>query len=533
VPRRPVRAALAAAALAILACQGGRRGPPPERFLPAAVRAVVIVPETGRAASELADLHASVAAFPGVGGLAGGRGALAAQLGFDPLDPDALADAGVDRRRGAALALVDRPRAQAGPAIATLVVLPARDAPRLESLLVRLARDRMGAVERSAETRAGITAVVFRRPGSAAPSLTYTIVDRTALLTTHPAGPALVADAASLQEQASLAEAPAWKAARGALGEDVAALAFVPAGSPFLAGAWPLKDGVALGVSARSNGLVARAAILLGARAPSFRALAAEAAAAELPALDPRAQLVARWNGDFGALGRKLVPALPRQDRARFAARGIDLERDVFDLLAPGGAIALSLPAALDVVGLTAAAVRSDPLRALEFEAVLPVKDSDRAEAVSARLVARRKRPPSAGEVHRLRTASGEIAWVVEPGERRILAAGGAAGKLDALAARLAAGEGYRPPTAAAEAALSGKVGGAVLDAPRLVAAVRAMPPESFGTGPSGFVMRSLVERIVEPAARLVAVSLRAELAEGALVLSADVEARIDLGERR
>jgi hypothetical protein len=58
-----------------------------------------------------------------------------------------------------------------------------------------------------------------------------------------------------------------------------------------------------------------------------------------------------------------------------------------------------------------------------------------------------------------------------------------------------------------------------------VVAAVREMPEEAFGTGPSGFVMRSLVDRFLDPAARLSALSLRADLAQGALVLALEVEA--------
>jgi hypothetical protein len=67
----------------------------------------------------------------------------------------------------------------------------------------------------------------------------------------------------------------------------------------------------------------------------------------------------------------------------------------------------------------------------------------------------------------------------------------------------------------------------------RLVAAVRALPDEAFGSGPSGFVMRSLVERVVEPAARLAAISIRADLSEGALVLALEVEARPLTAEAR
>jgi hypothetical protein len=497
------------------------------------VRAAVVVPAAGRAAEALAALHASVSGFPGAGELAGARGALAAQLGFDPLDREALADAGVDPRRGAAVALLDEPGSRGGPARASLVVLPASDAPKVERLLARIARDRLGATERVAESQGGVAAVVFRRPGTTAPALTYAVVDRTTLLTTHPSGPALVAGAAALEPAASLAESPGWKIARAALGDGVAAVAFVPAGSRLLAGVWPLADGVGLGLSAASGRLTARAAVLLGAREASFRALAADGRAApHVARLDPEAPLVARWDGDFATLGRKLVPMIGARDRERLARRGVDLERDLFGVLAPGGALALSVPAWLALGGLTGETARTDPLRALEFEAILPYREGADPAAAAERLAravgaARRGRGPET-DVARLATPSGEIAWKVDREAGRILAAGGRPGRIDALAARLAggAGPGWKAPTADAGAALSGGLGGAALDVGRLVASVRALPDEAFGTGPSGFVMRSLVERVVEPAARLAAVSLRAELADGALVVALDVEAR-------
>jgi hypothetical protein len=530
---RPIRAALLLAALAILGCERGRGGPPPERFVPAAVRAAVVVPATGRAAEELAALHASISGFPGAGELAGARGALAAQLGFDPLDREALADAGVDPRRGAAVALLERPPARGQPASASLVVLPASDAPKVERLLARIARDRLGATERAAETHGGVTAVVFRRPGTPAPALTYAVVDRTTLLTTHPSGPGLVATAAALEPAASLAGSAAWKTARAALGERAAALVFVPAGSRLLEGAWPLADGIALGLSAGPGRLLARAAVLLGAREPSFRALAADGRAApQVGRLDPGAPLVARWDGDFSALGRKLVPMVGAGDRARLERRGVDLQRDVFDVLAPGGALALSVPAWLALGGLTAESTRTDPLRALEFEAILPYREgvdpAPGAERLARALgAARRGRGDDAG-IARLSTPSGEIAWHVDREARRLVAAGGKPGRIDALLARIAGegGAGWKAPTGDAGEALSGGLGGATLDVGRLVASIRALPDAAFGTGPSGFVMRSLVERIVEPAARLAAVSLRADLADGALVLALDVEAR-------
>lgn len=530
----PRRLHVALAALAVLACQGGRRGPPPERFVPADAATAVVVPETGRAARELATLHASVARFPGAGEIAGARGALTAQLGFDPLDPEALEDAGLDAHRGAAIASLDRPLGPKGePVRRVLVVLPVDDAARLEALLVRLARDRLGATERSAESHGAASVVVLRARGGVAPALSYAVVQRTAIVCTGPGGQAAVAEAAGLAAEASLAESQGWKVARRALGEKVAAVSWVPPRSPLLAGMWAVKDGLAVGVSAAPGRLLARIAVLLGAREPSFRALAAAGEAAKaLVFLDPRAQLAARWDGDPAALGRKLAPLLPAPERARLAARGLDLERDLLALLAPGAAVTVSLAPGLDLGGLTTEVARRDPLRVVEFEALLPVKDAAAAEVASERLSgpgARGKRlARPEGGVFRLRTPTGEIAWQVDADARRIVAAGGRPGRLEALLARLDAGEGYRAPTPGAEAALAGGLGGAVLDPGRLVAAVRAMPDESFGSGPSAFVMRSLVGRVLEPAGRLAAVSLRADLAEGALVLALDVEARAE-----
>jgi hypothetical protein len=70
----------------------------------------------------------------------------------------------------------------------------------------------------------------------------------------------------------------------------------------------------------------------------------------------------------------------------------------------------------------------------------------------------------------------------------------------------------------------SGGLGAVVFDTRNAAASVRALPPEAFGTGPTGFVMRSLVERFVEPAERIEAASLRATVEPGALVLALEVQ---------
>lgn len=523
--RRLLPAVAAALVLALVGCRGRRAGPPPERFLPADVRVAVVVPEAGRAARQLAALHATLSEFPGATDLAAARGALAAQLGLDPLDPAGLRDAGVEPRRGAALALLARPTGPGSSRGAPLLVLPVGDQERLEALLARLARERLGAEVRGLEPRGPVTPVSFRRAAGDPPALTYLVVEHTALVAPGPSGPDVVAEAAGLAEERSLARSGPYAAARRAAGDEIAALAFAPPGSPLLGGIPALRDGAALGFEAHGRALRARLAVPLGDRAESFRALLGDGAAARVVArLAPGAALVVRWDGAPDALARRLLPRLPPAERARLAARGVDPDRDLPGLLGPGAAAAAWLSPALDLAGLGEAALRADPLRLVRFEAVAPLADPGRARALSERLApARRGRAPRDG-AFRLPTPSGEIAWRVE-GERLLLA-GGPAGALDELAARVAGdGPGWRAPTEAAGAALSGGLGGAVLDAQRLVASVRALPQEAFGTGPSGFVVRSVVDRFLDPAARLAALSLRADLAEETLVLGLEVEA--------
>jgi hypothetical protein len=529
--------------LAGCSCRGSRAGPPPERFVPASVDLALVVPEAARAAREVAALHAAVASFPGAPDLVQARGALTAQLGFDPLDPDALADAGLDPRRGAAVAAF----AAGGAGTATLLVLPVKDREKLDASFARIARDRLGAAERSSATRGALAVTVFAPAPGAPPALALAIVDRTALVAAGPAAVDLVAAAAVRPPEESLAESAAWKQARGALADRYAAIVFAPPGSRRLAGWWAVKDGLAVATSGGAAGVRIGVAVLLGDREASFRALAADGAARAIVArLDPRSPIALRFDGDPATLGTKLLPMLPRREKAALAARGIDLQRDLFDALAPGAAGAVALFPGLDLTALSEDAVRADPLLVARFEAVLPLKDSALALAASERLAPAprpRRAPhgraaaPAPAPAHdpaggggrrtfRVATPTGELAWTVDAEARRVVAAGGPPGALDALLARLeGAGPGFEPPTKDAAAALAGGLGGVVVDARKLVASVRALPDEAFGSGPSGFVVRSVVGRFLEPAARLSAVSLRAELADGALVLALDAEA--------
>jgi hypothetical protein len=516
--------------LALAACERGGRGPPPERFVPASAGAAILLPELGRAATSLAALQRSLSGLPGAGDRVEWRRSLAEQLGFDPLDPEALMRAGLDPKRGAALAIVPA----AGGALpgrgAALLVLPVSHGTDVAELLSRLARDRLGATERTTSSANGVATTSFRRPGEPSPALSFAIVERTALVATGADGSATVAAAAALAPSAALASDAGFARARAALGGGLVALAWSPPGSAALPAPSGLADGVALGVGPSAGLLVARIAVLPGAHEPALRALAAadrgESGRARLVAgvLDPLAPLVVRWNGDFAALGRILVPRLPASDREALTRAKVDLERDLFGVLRPGGAAAISLAPQIVPGSLSLDAVRRDPLGSVEFEAVVPVgPGADAAVARLAHALAGRSVRPEPGGIARIRTRDGELAWRFD-GER-IAVAGGKHGRLDALLDRLAAGRaGWRPPTESSGTALERGLGGAVLDVPRLVAAIRALPDDAYGGGPSGFVARSLVARMLAPADAVTAVSLRAELAEGALVVTLEVE---------
>jgi len=538
VRRVPALAALlAAVACGAPGCSVEKGGPPPERFLPEGAAVAVVVPEAGRAARELAALHRTLLGFPGTAGLAGLRAALAAQLGFDPLDPAALAGAGIERRRGAGVALVGGDAGE-GAASHALLVLPVSDASRLEDLLVRLGRERLGAALRSGETHGAAALSVLRRGEGEPPALTWAFVERTALVAAGPEGPGLVADAAALDPARALAAAPGFAVARRALGSRDAAIAYLPAGAALLRGVAALREGAALGLSAGEGRLTVRAAIVALERAAALRALPGAGAAGRAALrLSPASALVLRWDGDPAAFGRQLLPLAPARDRAWLAARGVDVERDLLPLLAPGAAASFALAPRAAIGSLSPDLLRADPLALVAFEAVLPVRDPAAAEEVAARLERALRgaqvRDPDPGSdrppprVHRVATPSGELAWTVDRDGGRVLAAGGPPGRLEALRARLAGdGDGFVPPTETARGAFAGGLGGAALDVPRLVASVRALPPEAFGSGPSSFVLRSMVNRLVDPADRLAAVTARAEIEDAALVLAIEAEAR-------
>jgi hypothetical protein len=485
---------------------------------------VIVVPELRRAARELATLEDVASAFPGSAQVPELRRSLTAQLGFDVLDPDGLSGAGIDPRRGLAVGL----ESSSAPAI---VVLPVRDAGALRGLVKRVARERLGA-SHEAPLEGSPSAYTYAPEGGGPPVLALGLAEdgHVAVLAAGPGSPAAVRTALARKAADSLAETAGWRDLRKAFGERYAFLfAFlVPDGSR--AAELPFDHPMAVGLTALPG------SVRLGARVQIDRATAAALpgrgdAKARAGALSPQAPLVLRWDGDPAALGRVLVARVPEHDRRWLADRGFDVQKDLFDLFAPGVAASVSLSPRLDLSDLSDVALRADPLRLVSFELSGEVRDEKAAGPALARLPALfaalqepvgKPRPATVdptGRAGRISLASGEIAWRLEGKELRLV--GGPAGALDALLARKG---GWTAPTKDAATALEGGLGGAVLAPRRLAASVRALPDDAFGTGPFGFVVRGIVDRYLEALETVAAVSVRAEPAEGALLVETRIE---------
>ena len=103
-----MRRALALAvcsSLLLSGCGRKREYPPPDRYVPADAPLAVLVPGLGTAARQAGALYRTIAQAPQAVQLTEAYAALKAQLGFDPLDPRGMEQAGVDPAGAAAAAL--------------------------------------------------------------------------------------------------------------------------------------------------------------------------------------------------------------------------------------------------------------------------------------------------------------------------------------------------------------------------------------------------------------------------------------------
>ncbi len=516
----PIAAALL---LLVTGCARCARPPPPpaDRFVPGDASVAVVIPSLQAAREQATSLLQTLLAFPAAADLGPRLSAVKEQLGLDPLDARGLAAAGLDPSRGAALALDAD-----GPA---LLVLPSGDDGALVATVARLARDRLGAARRVDVTVDGVAVTTFRTAEGAAAALALAARDGSVLVAGGAGGPARVAAASTLPAARSLSGSLPYGRVREALGP-AAILAYLRPGSPQAAGTALLRDGAAVSATASATRLALRAVLLLAPeRREYWRATVAPAAtvAAATPPMPQDAFLVGRFEGDLATVARRALPV--GQVAAPLARAGLDLERDLLPLLAPGATAALALAPTFQVAAVSRGgeAMAADPFQLVHLAAVLHVRDAGRAEALLDRLQRAGPRLGLAvarqGHAPRWRVAHGAAALDVALAGDRLLVAGGP-GRLDALLA--GTGPAYAPPTDAARAALSGGAAGGVLDLERLVASFRALPAAAYGTGPDAFVMRSLADRVIDPASRLVAAAARLDLGQAAATVDLVVDAR-------
>ena len=534
-----MRRALAVAvcsSLLLAGCGRKREYPPPDRFVPADAPLAVLVPGLGTAARQAGALYRTIAQAPQAAQVAEAHAALKAQLGFDPLDPRGMEQAGVDPAGSAAAAL--------GSASSSVLVLPVLDLAKLDATLARLARDRMGATQRVTVQLRGVEVVTFRREGKGPAALGYAAIGPHALLASGPDAPEAVAAAATLPEDRSLWKSPAAARAREALGPGWLVTVLVPAGSTALADLRVARDGAALGIRAESARLGLRLALLLSPeREAWWKALRGDGAVDEgaVALLPPEAALVLRFAGDPAEATRRLEPWLPPEAKKALVAQRLDPVAGLAPALGPGGALSLALAPTFTLTDFSSPRFdlrRVDPFSFVHLDAVLPVRDAAVLRAFVARL--QKAGPRLSLKVVPRGPAAEPTGWTLSWGKAQVglaldgarLLVSGGAHRLAALEARSTGGEGYAAPGPAARTALSSGLGGAVLDVEHMARSVEVLPEEAYGTGPNAVVMRSLVNRYLEPATALSTIALRLELAPGAALVDLDVDGRSDPKQR-
>jgi len=209
----------------------------------------------------------------------------------------------------------------------------------------------------------------------------------------------------------------------------------------------------------------------------------------------------------------------------------IALMKDLISSLGTGSAMGIGvIPPAAD----STAKLMEAPLAAIRAEVLTTLKDPEKmtatiqaaidmasegmapppppAKGKRAKKVAAPAKPDFGKNPWRFPLPGGEIAAAVADGKFALTV--GPAGALEALLART--GTAFKGPTPAADKALRTGSGGMYIDVPRLAAAAKAFPEAAFGEGSEGAMAKSMIDQWSTSAARVLAISVGTELADGA-----------------
>lgn len=452
----------------------------------------------------VADLRAAARSLRVERRLQGYESALTRQLGFDPADPKALADHGLDPEGG--IAVFTLPLGKMGVAAVKVT-----DRDRFEKTALTLLADRADARPGPTRDVSGIpvkTAITadgrlalawaFREDVAILSGGDESAPDRVATAVARRGGTSLLDDPWFSRSRAHVGESPSlllWSSAAGAarLGQDTAGF---PAGA------------LALDVSQTRVALRAfvgfdetRRALLGALRQP-------ENAGGLVADLDPKALLAARASADLPALWKTLkAQGLPRRLddlSARLLAAGVKVEKDVLPLLTGTALLDLRLAPSPDLSTMASLDPRrTNPFQYVRAAVFVPVRDGKKAAALLPAL-ASALGPTLHAQVEPTEV-EGQPAWTVRYhlGEgmtfglhRDVLVlAGGEGAYRDALRRLADHGEGAFGTEAMRKTLADDGSLALALDVRALLSTVRGLPAEAFGGGPNGIVVRSMVGR--------------------------------------
>jgi hypothetical protein len=488
--------------------QEGARAPL-TRYMPANVEAAIVLPDLRVVTERLRILTGlKIATF-----LAGTQGfgtadelvqSLVMQLGVDLRSPEAMARAGVDPARGAAVAFL--------PGDQAFLVFAVHDASMLSNTLTALAKTRLGAGVAATRTEAGVTLTLFSRTASGPPELAVALRDGVALVGAGAAA-ARVATFAALSADASLEKDAALGAGLSRLPAPRDFFVYAPASSSWLR----MRHLPALTVvgTLTPDALSLRADMPWPNTRSSLAALDLKPGPDLLGLLPAEAFAVARFQGDPSALA-PFWPLLVGPSVAEAArAAGFDVKSEVLDNLLPGAVLALAVaPTAKLGTGMPELDVRrTNPFAFVHLVAAAKAKDASKAEATLERVPAVAQRfgahvtPSERGgkKVFLTTYAQGEGTDFALMGDTWVMAA--PVTQLDATLARAAKGGGAGPAAGPAlREALKRTAISAVLDLHQLSESVRALPSEAWGIG--GFAIKATTVRWLDATDDLRAVTL-------------------------
>ncbi len=496
-----------------------------ERLIPSGGHFILAVPNLGALADRAQALLATARGGAGGQQLVAWSANLARQLGFDPLTRDGLKAAGIDPQASLALAA----GGSSGPGV--LVAIPVGDESVLEATVDRLAKDRADARVKSTRSVQGKTVTVLSRASDHAPLFAYAPREGFLLLGVGRDAARDVAQALLLAPEKSIAASPLYLASRQKVGpRDI--YFYLPRSGSKRFGLVP--DVAAVGLKLSAKELAARAYLALpNAQDQAWAATVVGGGAAELAELPRGAPFYLRGGIDWPAVAKQLGQSRDggfSLGMLREAARsnGIDLDEDVLQNLAPGFALSLGLaPKASLATALDFDPRISNPFHTYSLVAVGQVKDAKRAAATLAKLSEALNQCATCGLtvtsaragsvlVYTERYAEGEgLSWALVGKE--LVVSGGE--RLPAILASIQAKKDTLKSTdfaPAATSALFGEPGIAcAADFEELGQMVKALPDSAYGTGPSSFMVRSLISGVVDPLSRLTVVAAVAPVAGG------------------